>query len=70
MRGWSGPSLERRFLVLRIFTVYQRAVWRQKGTRATHQVLFAAAAAALYSGVPLAGIVQKYTVLPLALSVC
>jgi len=38
--------------------------------RATRQILFAAAAAALYSGVPLAGIVQKYTVLPSALSVC
>jgi len=34
------------------------------------QFLFAAPAAALYSGVPLAGIVQKYTVLPSALSVC
>jgi hypothetical protein len=70
MRGWSGPSLERRVLILRIFTSTRGRVWRQKGKRATHQVLFAAAAAALYSGVPLAGIVQKYTVLPLVLSVC
>ena len=37
---------------------------------ATHQVLFAAPEAASYSGVPLAGIVQKYTVLPPAFNVC
>ena len=37
--------------------------------RSTRQFWFAAPAAAVYSAVPLAGIVQKYTVLPPAFNV-
>jgi hypothetical protein len=43
---------------------------RRAFARSTRQFWFAAPAAAVYSAVPLAGIVQKYTVLPPAFNVC